>query len=85
MLLLRMNGDELSDQSAWPVIESDMASDTGALQAYFPAVPESPVNMVVAGHEGCIFAACLRIDASESFSSDPFPPDGISTGGVGSL
>ena len=62
MFLLCMNGDELSDQSAWPVIESDMASDTGALQAYFPAVPESPVNMVVAGHEGCIFAACLRID-----------------------
>ena len=62
MLLLCMNGDELSDQGARPVIQGNMAPDTGTLQAYFPAVPESPVNMVVAGHEGCIFAACLRID-----------------------
>ena len=57
VLLFGMDGDELPNQRARPIIEGHAAADAGAFQTDFAAVAKRTVNMVITGHKCRIFSA----------------------------
>ena len=62
MFFLRVNRDELTDQSTGPVVEGNLAADAGAVKTDSPAIAQGAVYVIVAGDKRGVFTALPGVD-----------------------
>lgn len=64
MLFLGVDGDELADQGARPVIERYVTSYAGAFELVLAAITQRAVYMIVAGDQHGVFTALTAVNNS---------------------
>lgn len=62
MFFLTVDGDKFPNQRTWPVVRRNVGADTGTLEADLATIAQSPVNVVVAGHQDRVLATRAGVD-----------------------